>query len=1722
MLSFQKTYGVFVKKIVRVLLLMLLCPIMVGAMHSYASDKTQTVNSQISSQTTNDNPNLAPDSDQSLSFTNSDFGFNGPLSIGAQWSKNYGFSIQGKYTQAFSKNNAFSAGLEVGGGQNRLGFTWGHAFTSNQRIKLTAERLGQHMDFDFDSGDTTKWVYQNAVGGTYQYLLNHNFIKDINLNAFYSKASSQSLSNRGFTQNNTPWINYRNIAGATDKSASLGVNLTPTKNTLIGLQANYDNVNYDTKYISEKDSSGLGATVSLDQLITKNAKLGLLASNRKIYDDYEVNFSWLLTNIPGSQLEVGLLGKRIIGKQGNPNDVSVGLNFAYSWGLDKSEASAGYTMQSDNSFADLASWTSEPAVHMEQVLAIKDQTSRAATAVQDNKPVVKAASNTKNIIYVYPGQNALKVANQTTQQIDVSKYLPMLIGLNLNGKKDIQYEYYTNGKKELPEHLLATGDANKTLAVDMQNPFTKNDVGKTYKITVKEKANGEIVKNSLGDASTDLIIKVGSSAEPIITLYNDNPHWPEGSAVSSTQIVHVEAQGEGSLLTKVEYSKTQLFMGHSLMVNENPMNCSRGGTSACDLYISSMGAVTNATTSEDFQVSAYGNETPPDSPVTATWTLSVDPSSPTHMQYDPAPPSSAAVGASVSTGVQLMGAQGSINKPGDTIRLTLDHGTFSDGQSYVEGSTDANGKATINFTVNTAGTYSITATDETDSSLPALASDSFNITSASKLVFLGASINNTTVGSGNLLRTTDGNSIQVALEDSDGHIVESADEPVTIQIASGPDGTTLHGNAVEVHPAAGTGIVTFSDLYLEKNGTYTLKATSTGLQDTPESNLFTVNHDEPDHLGYGQQPSATQANTNIAPPVTVEVQDQYNNKIDNDGAYPITLELGNNSCSGTLTGADAGTYENGVAKFSSLQLDNTCSGYTLKAKATLQGQSKEKESSAFNIVSGQATQLKFLNEPKASMTAGDMIWGADDNFMEVQVQDANGNPMTDQEYTVTITVNSGPEGGQVIGTLTAVAEPYDNGIAIFDDLSIEKANLPTESSSHYSLKVSSGNLQNAVTNNFDVDHTNANGVALSPSDPQTLAPEADLTFSVIAADTYGNAWPMAANQCSEWHVSPDTLGSFDNQSSHFVAGANEGNGEVYAANCGGAFGTNHVQVEVASTGASSVAFETQPPATVSAGTKIPEIDIKVENNSGGPVEGQQVSVNTDPAANFTSGSTLTATSGSDGVARFDNLTIEKAQQGYKIRAELVYQAPKKKVKIFKNVNTESNSFDVVPADAIASVQLDANDLNPQVAAGSTYQFHAHAYDQYNNEKTDVTSFVWQLSADGTNQGDSVDENGLFTASTNNLGERVNEVTASSDGVSSASASVTVVPAALDHISITSADAKNAVVVGKTLQFNAKGYDAHNNEIDGLGFAWDLSQAAKDEGNSIDSNTGLFTANSNNGGAFNDGITARSVEYPDVSVSTTNVKVKAPNNIDFAAQPSTTEINQVMIPAPAVQLKDADGENIAMSGDTVTLTLYKRDGTAAGVVFTGTTGEDGSVIFDGGSGDGHGQNISIATANIDYHLRAADVSRTLPVEHTDSNEFNIMPTETTLTCPEAIYYQDTSGYCIWGQSQSTDGTAYNFHNKRCSAEGDTSRPVKPKSGHATPFAFARLLSSGSNMKCVYVNNQGRRLELYAAPQTPRNSEFKNAGQSGISTTLCGGGDEGNWKTANQCTVVTAGI
>lgn len=477
------------------------------------------------------------ENNKSLSFTTSDFGWQLPLSLGVEYSQNFGTELDGSFTYGFGFSDAVAAQFNAGTNEYRFNGTFGHALTDFQRVKVSAEYLAQNLNFDFKAGPLDKWVGQGAAGITYEYLFPQHFFHDLNVNAFYSKAWSKDLGYVYFFDptnlNNDLGISedWRRIAGATDKSASVGVDLLPFNTTLFGLQANYDNVHYDMQYPitpenPDPSASGLGGTLSLEQLLGKRLKIKLLGSVRKIYDDYTAELDWLALTNADHHLELAFTGEHLANNHdeqsvgnNNSSDNRFGVNFTYKLGngisADKDDS---YTLNITDSHSDLVSWSSQPAVRMAKVLAAKDE-----KIFQIASPELRSGT-----MYCTFGQPCNFDLNQfitfnSTQLTDIENQAPTASLANYEDLQNygLHFQLINNGQNAV---LVGTPTRETKGRTDLNSPDYRLADQAPSPIPV-------IVTNAAGSDFGTLQLNIGAN-NPVISQIPTQTFAPNQSGIS--------------------------------------------------------------------------------------------------------------------------------------------------------------------------------------------------------------------------------------------------------------------------------------------------------------------------------------------------------------------------------------------------------------------------------------------------------------------------------------------------------------------------------------------------------------------------------------------------------------------------------------------------------------------------------------------------------------------------------------------------------------------------------------------------------------------------------------------------------------------------------------------------------------------------------------------------------------------------------------------------------------------------------------------------------------------------------------------------------------------------------------------------------------------------------------------------------------------------------------
>src|SRR5438034_1393792 len=287
--------------------------------------------------------------------------------------------------------------------------------------------------------------------------------------------------------------------------------------------------------------------------------------------------------------------------------------------------------------------------------------------------------------------------------------------------------------------------------------------------------------------------------------------------------------------------------------------------------------------------------------------------------------------------------------------------------------------------------------------------------------------------------------VQVTALDASNNTATGFTGNVTLAIGTNPAGGTLSGTKTV---AAVAGVASFPGLSIDKVGTgYTLTATGAG---STTSAAFNITAGTATQLVFSVQPSSTTAGATITPAVQVTALDASNNTATGFTGN-VTVAIGTNPGSGTLTGTATVAASAGVATFANLSIDKAGTGYTLTATGA-----GSATSTAFNITAGTATQLAFTVQP-VNTSAGATITPA----VRVTVQDAFGNRVTSfpsGRPNITVAIGNNPGGGTLSGDASNLTGTGASaGIATFNTLSIDKAG------EGYTLTASSGSLAGTST-----------------------------------------------------------------------------------------------------------------------------------------------------------------------------------------------------------------------------------------------------------------------------------------------------------------------------------------------------------------------------------------------------------------------------------------------------------------------------------------------------------------------------------------------------------------------------------------------------------------------------------------------------------------------------------
>ncbi len=283
--------------------------------------------------------------------------------------------------------------------------------------------------------------------------------------------------------------------------------------------------------------------------------------------------------------------------------------------------------------------------------------------------------------------------------------------------------------------------------------------------------------------------------------------------------------------------------------------------------------------------------------------------------------------------------------------------------------------------------------------------------------------------------------VRVGIQDRFNNLVTTAPGTITLAISTNPAGGTLSGT---LSRATASGVASFADLSINRAGVgYRLRATAAGLI-AATSAPFDITPGPPAALVFALQPTSRAAGQAI--PVKVALVDAAGN-VCTSARNSVVISIGTNPAGGVLSGTRLVAAVAGVATFSDLSINKaSSSAYTLKA---VSGTLPAVESRGFFIIAAAPAKLAFTVQPRRTAVGAVMS-----PAVRVTILDAFGNTCSRATNTITLSLQAGPAGGHLLGTLTRAATA---GSALFNDLRVDTRG------DGYVLKASSPGLTEAVS-----------------------------------------------------------------------------------------------------------------------------------------------------------------------------------------------------------------------------------------------------------------------------------------------------------------------------------------------------------------------------------------------------------------------------------------------------------------------------------------------------------------------------------------------------------------------------------------------------------------------------------------------------------------------------------
>jgi adhesin/invasin len=395
-----------------------------------------------------------------------------------------------------------------------------------------------------------------------------------------------------------------------------------------------------------------------------------------------------------------------------------------------------------------------------------------------------------------------------------------------------------------------------------------------------------------------------------------------------------------------------------------------------------------------------------------------------------------------------------------TVTSDLDEEVHNEPRNFTEGS------ATVPVTLTTANTHELTVNVDG-------LSDDVTLNVIVNPGEIDAELSSVGATSPHVADGEDASTISI-------RVVEGQENPIANLEANDFDLDVGENAEVSDFTDVGDGDYTFS-LTNTVAGEVTIQVTVDGTE-LDNSPIVEFVAGSADALAFDQQPATATAGETISPAVTVRIEDEFGNLVD-DADDEITLAIANNPSGGdaTLSGETSVHAIDGVATFEVLSIDVAAEGYTLGAAS---GVLTQAESEPFDITAGDAAVLAITPQ-EHEVTAGERV------PFELERFDENDNPVSDGVLTIDLsTVSttgeffSGDAGGDPIAQI-AIEDGQSTVTLWYTDTD---ASVTTP----YDLTFDGGDDELTQT---------AQITAVTPADPAILTLSADPTDPVAGETT---------------------------------------------------------------------------------------------------------------------------------------------------------------------------------------------------------------------------------------------------------------------------------------------------------------------------------------------------------------------------------------------------------------------------------------------------------------------------------------------------------------------------------------------------------------------------------------------------------------------------------------------